>query len=113
MNEIPRYKASMPLQKMFVTNADSCGDHVFTQLERAGQFAVYRRTVTDTGRCMGFEVIKIKVVKAGTIYAKGAAPTVKDTESYPGAQSFGHSAWFCANEATAFKRFDNLLLGKA
>ncbi len=113
MNEIPRYKASMPLQKQFVTNADGCGDHVFTQLERSGNFAVYSRKNVKTDKVVWFEVVTIKTVKAGTVFAKGSAPTEFDYESYPGKSSFGRTAWAPATESAAWKRFDNLLLGKA
>lgn len=90
---IPRYKASFPLQSVFITNADSCGDHVFTQIARKGNIAIYRRDNVSDGRCFGWETIVIKTVKAGTVYAKGATPTAADTESYPGAQSFGRLGW--------------------
>ncbi len=105
---IPRYKASMPLQKQFITNADGCGDHVFTQLERSGQFAVYRRTPVGSTTPVGFEVVTIKTVKAGTVFAKGAKPIEHDYESYPGASSFGKTAWFCSTEKRAFELFDKL-----
>ncbi len=90
---IPRYKASMPMQMVFVRNSDSCGDHVFTQISRVGNVAVYRRERVKDGSIAGYETIKISVVKAGTVYADGATPTSTDTESYPGAESFGTKAW--------------------
>lgn len=108
MNDIPRYKASMPIQKQFVTNADHCGDHIFTMMERSGQFAVYRRDVVETGKVFGFEVVTIKTVKAGTVFAKGAKPTESDYESYPGGKAFGKTGWFYPTEEAAFEKFDNL-----
>lgn len=110
MNDIPRYKASMPMQKVFVTNADKCGDHIFTQVERSGRLAVYRRNRVSDGRTMGYEVITIKTVKAGTVFAKGTKPVENDYESYPGAESFGRSAWSYVQEDAAFKRFDEKVI---
>lgn len=108
MNDIPRYKASMPLQSVFVTNADACGDHVFTQVARKGNVAVYRRNKVEDGRCFGFETVVIKTVKAGTIYAKGATPTASDTESYPGAQSFGRLGWHYSTKEAALNKLEEL-----
>ena len=108
VTDIPRYKASMPMQVLFVTNADSCGDHLFEQIARKGNIAVYKREIVKTGRIFGYEVIKIKVVKAGTIYAKGATPTAADTESYPGAESFGFSAWSYNSPVSAMNKFKAL-----
>lgn len=105
---IPRYKASSPMQMVFITNADACGDHVFTQLSRKGNVAVYRRVNVSDSRCMGFETIVIKTVKAGTVYATGAKPTETDTESYPGANSFGRSAWHYLSLGTALKKLEEL-----
>ena len=107
MNDIPRYKASFPLQSVFVTNADACGDHVFTQVARKGNVAVYRRNKTD-GSVFGFETVVIKTVKAGTVYAKGATPTVNDTESYPGAQSFGRLGWHYPTQEAALAKMEDL-----
>jgi hypothetical protein len=109
VTDIPRYKASMPMQVLFVTNADKCGDHLFEQIARKGNIAVYKREVVANGRIAGYEVIKIKVVKAGTIYAKGAAPTTQDTESYPGAESFGFNAWSFNSPVSAMNKFNALV----
>lgn len=108
MNDIPRYKASFPLQPVFVTNADACGDHVFTQVARKGNIAVYRRDGIDDGRCYGWEVILIKTVKAGTVYVKGGTPTDSDTESYPGCKSFGKIGWFYPSLDCAMNKFEDL-----
>lgn len=105
---IPRYKASSPMQEVFVTNADACGDHVFTQVARKGNVAVYRRNEVADGRCHGFETVVIKTVKAGTVYAKGAKPTETDTESYPGAASFGRLAWHYPALGAALKKLEEL-----
>jgi hypothetical protein len=93
------------MQSVFVTNADGCGDHVFTQIKRAGRVAIYSRTDVETNRVMGYEVVVITTVKAGTVYAKGAKPTEHDTESYPGCKSFGKSGWACATMGRAEEKF--------
>lgn len=108
MNDIPRYKASMPMQTVFVTNADGCGDHIFTQVSRKGNVAIYRRNKVSDGSCQGYETIVIKTVKAGTVYAKGATPTVADTESYPGAQSFGKLGWSYPSLGAAEAKMEEL-----
>lgn len=106
---IPRYKASSPMQTVFITNADGCGDHVFTQEVRVGNVAIYRRNKVDDGRCHGWETIVIKTVKAGTVYAKGATPTAVDTESYPGAASFGRLGWHYPSLGAAKARLEALV----
>ena len=106
---IPRYKASFPLQTEFVTNANSCGDHIFNQVARKGNVAVYKRTKVEDGLIAGFETIIIKTVKAGTVYAKGAVPTLTDTESYPGEASFGRLAFACSTETRALEKMEELL----
>ncbi len=108
MNDIPRYKASFPLQTVFVTNADGCGDHVFTQVARKGNVALYRRNRVADGSCQGFETIVIKTVKAGTVYVKGGTPTAADTESYPGAQSFGKLGWYYSTLEAASNKLEDL-----
>ena len=107
MNDIPRYKASFPLQSVFITNADDCGDHVFTQISRKGNVAVYRRNKVSDGRVFCFETIVIKTVKEGTTYAKGAAPTEFDTESYPGAKS--KLGWYYPTQEAALKKLEELV----
>jgi hypothetical protein len=108
MNDIPRYKASFPLQTVFITNADACGDHVFTQLARKGNVAVYRRTKVSDGTCQGFETVVIKTVKAGTVYARGGTPTAADTESYPGSASFGRLGWHFYSKRSALEKMEEL-----
>lgn len=102
---IERYKASKPMQTVFITNADGCGDHIFTQIKRDGNVAIYSRTDCGTNKVVGYEVIVISTVKAGTVYVKGGKPTEHDTESYPGAKSFGKSGWSCASLEQAEKKF--------
>jgi hypothetical protein len=97
MNTIPRYTSSQPIQTQFVTNADACGDHIFTQLKRSGNVCLYSRVNLQDGRHMGFEVIVVKQIKAGAPLPGGNVVKV-DYESYPGAQAFGRTGWsFDAN----------------
>lgn len=104
---IPRYKASMPLQPVYITNSDGCGDHVFTQVVRKGNVAVYRRNKVSDGRVFCFETIIIKTVKEGTTYAKGSTPTETDTESYPGAKS--KLGWYYPTQEAALKKLEELV----
>jgi len=106
---IPRYTASNPVQKEFITNADHTGDHIFRQVKRTGDVAIYSRTPVDSNRVFGFEVVLIKTVKAGTVFAKGAKPIENDYESYPGGKAFGKTGWFCVNLAQAESRFAELV----
>jgi hypothetical protein len=96
------------MQTVFITNADGCGDHVFTQEARVGNVAIYRRNKVDDGRCHGWETIVIKTVKAGTVYVKGGTPTAADTESYPGAASFGRLGWHYPSLGAAKAKLEEL-----
>lgn len=105
------------LEKTFTMNADKCGNHTFTQVRREKNVAAYRRNAVDSGRFRGFEVFVVKVVKAGAPLPGGGV-VAEDYEQYPGASSFGRSAWsMCGNEkaalAATMQKFDELLKGKA
>jgi len=108
ITNIPRYKASMPIQTTFITNANASGDHVFEQIARKGNVAVYKRNRVSNGRLAGYETIVIKTVKAGTVYVKGGVPTELDTESYPGESSFGKLGFFCKTEKRALAKMEEL-----
>jgi hypothetical protein len=97
----------MPMQLQFIVNNDGCGDHVFTQEKRSGNVCIYRRNKLN-GDLVGFEVIVIKVVKAGTPLPGGNF-VEKDYEKYPGAKSFGLTGWYYKTLQEAEKRFTNLL----
>lgn len=88
---LPRYTASMPLQTEFITNADACGDHVFTQIARKGNICLYKRTGVADGRPKDLELFKVKTIKAGAALPGGNV-VEKDYESYPGKAAFGKSA---------------------
>lgn len=97
------------LEKEFKCNNDKCGIHTFKQIKRVGNVAIYERT-TSSGQFHSYEVVKIKLVKAGTVFAKGAAPIAEDYESYPGAKTFGRgNAYACVTMENAEKRFDQLV----
>lgn len=106
---IPRYKASSTLQTQFISNNDHVGDCLFTQLKRVGNVAIYRRDKVENGKNIGFEVIIINTIKAGTTFFKGGTPTTNSTESYPGAASFGKIAWNCANLNLAELKFASVV----
>lgn len=113
ITDIPRYKSSFPVQTQFITNADATGDHVFTQVKRTGNVCLYSRTRVENGRVFGYEVVILTVMKAGTVFAKGAEPTKTDAESYPGGQSFGKKAWFFPTLESAQACFDRVVNGKS
>jgi len=96
------------LQAEFQMNADMCGLHTFKQIKRTSNTAIYQRIRKD-GTTHTFEAFKIKIVKAGTVFAKGATPVAEDYESYPGKSAFGKYAYSCKTLEHAERRFDELL----
>lgn len=107
-NTIDRYKASFPLQPVFLTNADGCGDHIFTQIKRSGNVCLYRRNKASDGRIMAYEVIITKTIKAGAPLPGGSV-VANDYENYPGKSQFGKAAWFCVDEQSADDKFEKLI----
>ena len=108
ISNIPRYGASFPLQPQFITNADGCGDHVFTQIKRSGNVCIYRRNKVENGFVAGFEVVVAKTVLAG---AKLPGNNVVATtyESYPGGKAFGKNGWFFLTEGSAEDKFNKVV----
>lgn len=104
---IERYKSSFPAQTQFITNADSTGDHIFTQVKREGKVAIYRRNRVKDGALFGFEVVILKHIKAGAPLPGGNV-VENDYESYPGVNAFGKTAWFCKDETAALDRFEEV-----
>lgn len=96
------------LELEFQTNADQAGLHTFKQVKREGNVAIYQRIRKD-GSTHTFETFLIKIVKAGTVFAKGAPPVKEDYESYPGKSAFGRYAYSCKDMAHAERRFDELV----
>lgn len=80
------------LEKEFIRNVDSCGDHRFTQVDRSSDMALYIRRKLD-GRIFGYECFKVKIVKAGTSLPGGAIVD-EDYEVYPSKHAFGKTAMF-------------------
>lgn len=96
------------LEKQFVMNADKCGNHTFTQVRRQGNVCLYRRDRVTNGSLFGFEVFLTKTVKAGSPLP-GGGTVAEDYEQYPGASSFGRSAWNTNSEKRADELFAELL----
>ena len=104
--------------KVFETNANMTGLQRFSFVKKATNpegtsIYMYRREKLD-GALFGFEVFFPKKLVAGTVYKfpNGKTQTVnEDTEVYPnGAKTdFGKRAWFCSTQATADKRFTELM----
>ena len=96
------------LQLEFQTNADQTGLQTFKQIKRSNNTALYQRVRKD-GTIHSYEAFKIKIVKAGTIFAKGAVPVSEDYESYPGKGGFGKYAYCCKTLSQAEQRYDELV----
>jgi hypothetical protein len=96
------------LQLEFQTNADQTGLQTFKQIKRSNNTALYQRVRKD-GTIHSYEAFKIKIVKAGTIFAKGAVPVSEDYESYPGKGGFGKYAYSCKTLSQAEQRYDELV----
>jgi hypothetical protein len=94
------------LEKRFTMNADKVGNNIFTQVKREGNVAIYERSWPD-GPVKSYEVFIIKVVEKGTPLPNGKK--VEETyESYPGAASFGRTAYDCKTLENAEDRFVEL-----
>ena len=96
------------LQVEFQTNADQTGLQTFKQIKRCDNTALYQRIRKD-GSTHSYEAFKIKIVKAGTIFAKGAIPVSEDYESYPGKGGFGKYAYSCKTLVHAEQRYEELV----
>lgn len=98
------------LELTFVANCDKCGDNRFIQLMKQSignrGVALYRRQNME-GRTLGYEVFLYKVVTAGTPLPVGFVE--EDYEPYPGASSFGKTAFSCMTEERAKERFEELV----
>lgn len=98
------------LELTFVANCDKCGDNRFIQLMKqpVGNrgVALYKRQGMQ-GNLLGYEVFMYKVVTAGTPLPKGFVE--EDYEPYPGASSFGKTAFYCMTEERAQYHFARLV----
>lgn len=111
-NKIPRKASTFPLQTQFITNADGCGDHVFTQLKRNGNVCLYERHRVSDGIHCGYEVFLTKLVPAGSPFPGGGVSKV-DYEPYPGGAGFGKTAWACNPFWRAEEKFEWLVKREA
>jgi len=95
------------LENQFTMNADKVGNNIFTQVKREGKVAIYKRSWPD-GEVKSYEVFIIKTVEKGSPLPNGK--TVEETyESYPGAASFGKTAYDCKTIDRAESRFVELM----
>lgn len=96
------------LENQFTMNADKVGDNIFTQIKREGKVAIYKRSRLN-GEVKSYEVFIIKTVEKGAPLPNGK--TVEETyESYPGAASFGKTAYDCKTLDSAEERFVELMV---
>jgi hypothetical protein len=96
------------LEPEFIRNADHCGDHKFVQLKKENGFALYCRYRMN-GDVFGYEMFKIKVVKAGSSLP-GGGTVEEDYEVYPTKHAFGKSASYYSKSNikdiySAYERF--------
>jgi hypothetical protein len=83
------------LEKEMVFGCDGLKNNRFVQVKRQGDVCIYQRFSED-GKPFGFEVFKVKVVKAGA-KLPGGELVEEDYERYPSANDFGRSAKFVGN----------------
>ncbi len=87
--------------------ADKSDKHRFIQLRKENGVALYRRERLD-GSLFSYELFIIKVVKEGSPLPNGTL--VKETyEQYPGAKTWGKTAWSPSTLESCNKRFDELV----
>lgn len=104
------------IETEFESNANTSGLHKFHQLRRGvnpkGESVYIYNRITAEGNVFGFEVFTPMVTKAGTVqkFPNGSTRTIEDdTENYPGASSFGRTAYFCSTMDRAEFRFNELM----
>jgi hypothetical protein len=95
------------LKPKFEKNVDKAGKMTFTQVKRDGDVALYERTRAD-GTHFNYEVFIVKQTFAGAKLPGGAVEK-EDRECYPGANSFGRTAYDCLTIDHAEDRFDQLV----
>jgi hypothetical protein len=96
------------LQAHRVSNNDHVGNCNFDLVKRVENVALYHRTNMD-GSHRSYETFIVKVVPAGSPLP-GGGTVEEDYESYPGAGSFGKTAYDCKTLEHAERRFDELLI---
>lgn len=104
------------IESEFKTNANGLGVMNFKMIRRgvnpAGKAVyIYFRSRLD-GRPFNYEVFIPSITKAGTIqkFPNGSTRTIEDdTENYPGASSFGRTAWECYSLRHSERRYNDLM----
>ena len=77
----------------------------YTQVIRNENYAIYERSFE--GRVKDYEVIKINIIKKGTVIFK---KTIEDdTERYPGSSQWGHYAWTYHDKTSALNKYNELV----
>lgn len=99
------------LELEFKRNCDGKGIHIFRQLKREKNVALYVRLNPATLKPLYYESIVINITPAGTVFADGSAPVEEDYEVYPRAKSFGKIA-YCSNNLQRGEYFFQVLLEK-
>lgn len=95
------------LQKEFTGNYDRVGINKFVQIRNENGVAIYERFNTD-GTHRSYEVFIIKTVEKGSPLPNGKV-VEESYQAYPGANSFGKTAYDCRTIAQAEERFDQLV----
>lgn len=95
------------LEQEFVQNSDKRGDNKFVQVKRNEYGAIYQRFKMD-GTPLEFEVFQVKVAGGNEIFGRH----YDEYEQYPGAASFGRTAWSVNSLQQAEKIFDEITAGK-
>ena len=95
------------LQKEFTGNYDRVGINKFVQIRNENGVAIYERFNTD-GTHRSYEVFVIKTVEKGSPLPNGKV-VEESYQAYPGANSFGKTAYDCRTLAQAEERFDQLV----
>ncbi len=78
----------------FISNRDSCGNHVFKQIKRKDNLFLYSRTRVSDKTIHSFEVFRAKFIKKGA-KLPGGMVEAEDRYAYPGAGGFGKFAKSC------------------
>ena len=97
-----------PIKTEFRWTGDGFGNanaRLIKQVKRVGDVAIYERTVENSGRQDGYEVIRILRHNGYTLGGQTVAPA----ETYPGATQFGKNAWSEATLKSAEVRFNQIL----
>ena len=100
------------LQETFESNFDKSGLQTFEQVQRrvgsdGKEYAMYKRT-RQNGTVHGYEIFQVKTRLKGQPLPGGMFEA-EDRECYPGAGSFGKTAWDFSRIETASVAFENVI----